>query len=110
MSAPGGQVSVERLSENNLPQQLVRGRLLDADEGGDDLKREAARVVCFGVQFLMPRSRIWTNELASGREAFEFHAISRIAPGGTFLSKAYGVIRRFSEDVDLTYNHASRSR
>lgn len=44
MSAPGGQVSAERLSENNLPQQLVRGRLLDADEGGDDLKRKAARI------------------------------------------------------------------
>ena len=24
--------------------------------------------------------------------------------GGTSLSKAYGVIRRFSEDVDLTYD------
>ena len=29
---------------------------------------------------------------------------SLVFKGGTSLSKAYGVIRRFSEDVDLTYD------
>ncbi len=32
------------------------------------------------------------------------HAQHLVFKGGTSLSKAYGVIRRFSEDVDLTYN------
>ena len=32
------------------------------------------------------------------------HAAHLVFKGGTSLSKAYGVIRRFSEDVDLTYD------
>src|SRR5258705_353855 len=32
------------------------------------------------------------------------HADHLVFKGGTSLSKAYGVIRRFSEDVDLTYD------
>jgi predicted nucleotidyltransferase component of viral defense system len=32
------------------------------------------------------------------------HAQHLVFKGGTSLSKAYGVIRRFSEDVDLTYD------
>ena len=32
------------------------------------------------------------------------HAPDLVFKGGTSLSKAYGVIRRFSEDVDLTYD------
>lgn len=32
------------------------------------------------------------------------HALHLVFKGGTSLSKAYGVIRRFSEDVDLTYD------
>lgn len=32
------------------------------------------------------------------------HARHLVFKGGTSLSKAYGVIRRFSEDVDLTYD------
>lgn len=32
------------------------------------------------------------------------HASNLVFKGGTSLSKAYGVIRRFSEDVDLTYD------
>jgi hypothetical protein len=32
------------------------------------------------------------------------HAPHLVFKGGTSLSKAYGVIRRFSEDVDLTYD------
>lgn len=32
------------------------------------------------------------------------HAGHLVFKGGTSLSKAYGVIRRFSEDVDLTYD------
>ena len=32
------------------------------------------------------------------------HARQLVFKGGTSLSKAYGVIRRFSEDVDLTYD------
>ncbi len=32
------------------------------------------------------------------------HASHLVFKGGTSLSKAYGVIRRFSEDVDLTYD------
>ena len=32
------------------------------------------------------------------------HAKHMVFKGGTSLSKAYGVIRRFSEDVDLTYD------
>ena len=32
------------------------------------------------------------------------HAANLVFKGGTSLSKAYGVIRRFSEDVDLTYD------
>ena len=32
------------------------------------------------------------------------HAQHPVFKGGTSLSKAYGVIKRFSEDVDLTYD------
>src|SRR6266850_1821505 len=32
------------------------------------------------------------------------YATHLVFKGGTSLSKAYGVIRRFSEDVDLTYD------
>ena len=32
------------------------------------------------------------------------YAAPLVFKGGTSLSKAYGVIRRFSEDVDLTYD------
>lgn len=32
------------------------------------------------------------------------HAGHLVFKGGTSLSKAYGVIKRFSEDVDLTYD------
>lgn len=32
------------------------------------------------------------------------HAAHLVFKGGTSLSKAYGVIQRFSEDVDLTYD------
>lgn len=43
---------------------------------------------------------VWTlNHLFSGP-----HAKHLVFKGGTSLSKAYGVIRRFSEDVDLTYD------
>jgi len=43
---------------------------------------------------------VWTlRHLFSGR-----HAQHLVFKGGTSLSKAYGVIRRFSEDVDLTYD------
>lgn len=43
---------------------------------------------------------VWAlRHLFSGR-----HAEHLVFKGGTSLSKAYGVIRRFSEDVDLTYD------
>lgn len=43
---------------------------------------------------------VWAlNHLFSGP-----HAQHLVFKGGTSLSKAYGVIRRFSEDVDLTYD------
>lgn len=43
---------------------------------------------------------VWAlRQLFSGR-----HAEHIVFKGGTSLSKAYGVIRRFSEDVDLTYD------
>ena len=43
---------------------------------------------------------VWAlRQLFGGR-----HAQHLVFKGGTSLSKAYGVIRRFSEDVDLTYD------
>jgi hypothetical protein len=43
---------------------------------------------------------VWAlRHLFAGR-----HAQHLVFKGGTSLSKAYGVIRRFSEDVDLTYD------
>ena len=43
---------------------------------------------------------VWSLQcLFSGRYASQL-----VFKGGTSLSKAYGVIRRFSEDVDLTYD------
>src|SRR5437016_6119667 len=43
---------------------------------------------------------VWTlQELFAGA-----HRAHLVFKGGTSLSKAYGVIRRFSEDIDLTYD------
>ena len=43
---------------------------------------------------------VWSlHQLFSGP-----YAEHLVFKGGTSLSKAYGVIRRFSEDVDLTYD------
>lgn len=43
---------------------------------------------------------VWTLATLFGSDLGE-HLVFK---GGTSLSKAYGVIRRFSEDVDLTYD------
>src|SRR6185437_1328199 len=43
---------------------------------------------------------VWTIQTLF-QESFAEHLAFK---GGTSLSKAYGVIRRFSEDVDLTYD------
>ena len=41
-----------------------------------------------------------------GTSAFDEHLVFK---GGTSLSKAYGAIARFSEDVDLTYDIRTRT-
>jgi len=43
---------------------------------------------------------VWSLEILFGT-SFAEHLVFK---GGTTLSKAYGVIRRFSEDVDITYD------
>jgi len=43
---------------------------------------------------------VWSLEILFGT-SFAEHLVFK---GGTSLSKAYGVIRRFSEDVDITYD------
>src|SRR6267378_191199 len=43
---------------------------------------------------------VWTLQDLFGSD----HGKHLVFKGGTSLSKAYGVIRRFSEDVDLTYD------
>ncbi len=44
---------------------------------------------------------VWALEVLFGATPFAQHLVFK---GGTSLSKAYQVIRRFSEDVDLTYD------
>lgn len=70
------------------------------------LDRLEALNVAAGVSGLPPHlleKDIWV--VWSLRHLFDGpHARHLVFKGGTSLSKAYGVIRRFSEDVDLTYD------